>query len=364
MCKHAAFLLLLGGAISRPLASQTADLQRLRARVDSLSRELKRAAAIADLADSLEHQRAFSGRDTIAIGSLRIVTDPSPLPVRAAAARAWPVLDSLYGDAAQALARNPYVIRAFDPDTNAPRPMVYVGLAVPWDLSVTDLTRLLVANVPMPSPDHAFVTWLGGTLRPATRAAQERTNVYVELVTAPSTPARDCFLGALPACRIALGLQSAGDPLDLWYPGTAERRALVTLVFADFFNHGASAGAFASCTAGVDSVCDALLRRLPAGSLPGPLGTQARTTLLRVALEAGGRDAYHRLVADSDQALSDRIASAANADLDGVLTRWRDQILAARPPAVSLSWWEIALTLAWAGVFGACALRSSRWRLG
>ena len=36
-------------------------------------------------------------RDTIAVGALRIVTDPSPLPVRAAAERAWPVLDSLYG---------------------------------------------------------------------------------------------------------------------------------------------------------------------------------------------------------------------------------------------------------------------------
>ena len=364
MCKRGGILALLGAIAGPVLAAQAPELQRLKSRADSLSRELLRAAAIADLADSLEQQRAFAGRDTIAVGSLRIVTDSSPLPVRAAAARAWPVLDSLYGDAAQALARNPYVIRAFDPDTNAPRPMVYVGLAVPWSLGVADLTRLLIANAPMPPPDRALVTWLGGTLHPATRAALERTDVYLDLVTAPSTPARACFLGALPACRIALGLQSGGDPLDLWYPGAVERRALVTRAFADFFNHGASAGAFASCTAGADSVCEALLRRLPAGSLPGPLGPQARTTLLRVALRAGGRDAYRRLVADSGRALSDRIAGAANADLDDVLTQWRNQILAARPPAVALRWWEISLALTWAGVFGACALRSSRWRLG
>lgn len=364
MCKPAGLLVLFAALLGPRLAGQATDLQRLRSRVDSLSRELRRASAIADLADSLEHQRAFAGRDTVAVGSLRIVTDPSPLPVRAAAERAWPVLDSLYGDAAQLLARFPYVIRAFDPDTTAPRPMMYVGLAVPWDMSVATLARLLVTNAPMPPPDHAFVTWLGGTVRPPTRAAQDRTDVYFDLVTAPSTPARACFLGALPACRIALGLQPGGDALDLWYPGAAERRALVTRAFADYFDHGATAPALQSCAAGGDSVCDALLRRLPTGTLPGPLGAQARVTVVRVALEMGGRDAYRRLVADSDAPIADRIAGAAHASLDDVLIQWRREILAARPPSVALPWWAVSLSLGWATLFGICALRSSRWRLG
>ncbi len=364
MCKPAGVLLLLGAVVGRPLAAQTTDLQRLRARADSLSRELARASAIADLADSLEHQRAFAGRDTIAVGGLRIVTDPSPLPVRAAAAQAWPVLDSLYGDAAQALARYPYVIRAFDPDTTAPRPTVYVGLAVPWDMSAAALTRLLIGNVPMPPPDHALASWLGGTLRPTMSATRERTDVYLQLVTAPSTPARDCFLGALAACRIALGLQSGGDVLDLWYPGAAERRALVTRAFPDYFNHGANAGAFQACAAGVDSVCDALLRHVPAGTLPSPIGAQARTTVVRLALRLGGRGAYRRLLADSGVPMFERLGSAANANMDDVLARWRREILAARPPSVALPWWAVGLALAWAAVFGTGALRSSRWRLG
>ncbi len=364
MCRAGGVLLLLGAVAGRPLAAQATDVQRLRSRVDSLSRESARARAIADLADSLERQRAFSGRDTIAVGSLRIVTDPSPLPVRAAAERAWPVLDSLYGDAAQALTQYPYVIRAFDPDTTAPRPTVYVGLAVPWDMSVADLAAVLIGNAPMPPPDHALASWLGGTLRPTSRITRERTDVYVQLVTAPSTLARACFLGALSACRIALGLQSGGDVLDLWYPGPAERRALVTRAFADYFNHGANAGAFQQCASGADSACDALLRRLPASALPSPLGGQARISLLRVALQSGGRDAYRRLVADSGAPLFDRIAHAANANMDDMLAQWRGVILAARPPSVALPWWAVSLSLGWVAACGLCALRSSRWRLG
>jgi len=364
MCKRTGLVLLLGAALTRPLASQATDVQRLRALVDSLSREWTRAGAIADLADSLERQRAFSGRDTIAVGALRIVTDPSPLPVRAAAERAWPVLDSLYGDAAALLAQHPYVIHAFDPDTNAPRPTVYVGLTVPWDMSAAVLTRLLVANAPMPLPDQAFVSWFGGPLRPPTRAPQDRTDVYLELVTAPSTPARACYLGALRDCRLALGLQSAGDLLDLWYPSAAERRALVNREFADYFNHGANALSLHACAAGADNACEALLRRLPAGSLPGPLAAQARTTLVRVAMEMGGRDAYRRLVTDPQAPMADRIASAANATLDDVIARWRHTILASRPPSVALPWWAVSLALGWAAAFGVCALRSSRWRLG
>src|SRR5258708_7985925 len=153
MCKRAGLPLLLGAIAGRPLASQVTDVQRLRARVDSLSREWARATAIGALADSLELQRAFPGRDTIAVGALGIVTDPSPLPVRAAAERAWPALDSLYGDAAQLLTRYPYVVRAFDPDTTAPRPTMYVWLAVPWVMSAAVQARLLEAHEP-PLPPH------------------------------------------------------------------------------------------------------------------------------------------------------------------------------------------------------------------
>src|SRR5713226_9638278 len=175
------------------LSAQDSTLVRLRHRADSLAREWRQANAIADLVDSLERERATSGKDTISVGALRIVANPSPLPLREAAARAWPVIDSLYGPAAQDLARSPYIIRAIDPDTTVPRGTLHVGMEVPWNLSESALTLLLQSNVPMPDPDPALRNWLGGTVRPSVRATWDREATYVQLVTAPSQAARDCF---------------------------------------------------------------------------------------------------------------------------------------------------------------------------
>src|SRR2546426_8916056 len=63
------------------------DVPRLQARADSLLREWRRASAVADMVDSLNHARAAGGTDTISVGALRIVTNPSPARLREAAAR-------------------------------------------------------------------------------------------------------------------------------------------------------------------------------------------------------------------------------------------------------------------------------------
>src|SRR6266508_5206397 len=120
MCSSHWLLLLLSLVCSPTLHGQ--DLPRLQARSDSLAREWRRANAVANAVDSLERERALAGRDTIRVGALTIITNPSPLPLRLAAARAWPVIDSLYGSEAQSLARRSYVIVALDPDTTIERP--------------------------------------------------------------------------------------------------------------------------------------------------------------------------------------------------------------------------------------------------
>src|SRR5947207_4396150 len=107
-------------ACTRALPGQ--DLPRVQARADSLAREWRRANAVANAIDSLERTRALAGRDTIRVGALTIVTNPSPLPLREAAGRAWPVIDSVYGDDARQLAHRPYAIVAVDPDTTVERP--------------------------------------------------------------------------------------------------------------------------------------------------------------------------------------------------------------------------------------------------
>lgn len=362
MCRRAWAFLLMTVAWASAAEAQDTTVARLRARADSLARAWREAGAFADLVDSLERARAGEGRDTIAVGALRIVTNPSPLPVRQAAARAWPVIDSLYGTAAADLAQRPYLIRAVDPDTAAPRSVFHVGLEVPWDLDEAAVVTFLLSNVPMTLPDPALGAWLGAPLRPALRSQHDRATVYVQLVTAPSAASRRCFLGAIARCVDALGLSDAAGELGRWYPSAGERRALVTGSFAEFFNHGATAAAFRACASGSDADCTGLLRGLPGGALPKPLGYEARATLVYVALRLGGRDAYRRLLAKPSDPLAVRLAAAAGVPLDSLVVRWREDMMASRPATVLLPAWAFAVALAWTALFAGCGVWSTRWR--
>jgi hypothetical protein len=362
---RAACVLLVGTvALAAPTPAQDTIVTRLKARADSLVREWRQASTFADVVDSLERKRAGEGRDTIAVGALRIVTNPSPLPIQQAAARAWPIIDSLYGTVAADLAKRPYLIRALDPDTAVPRSAFHVGLEVPWDLDEASVVTLLLTNVPMTPPDRVLGDWMGAPLRPAVRSQHDRATVYVQLVTAPSDASRRCFLGEIARCIDALGLGDATRELERWYPSPGERRALVTRAFAEFFNHGATAAPFRGCASGSDTDCTELLRGLPGNALPKPLGYEARATLAHVALRLGGRDAYRRLLANPSDPLPARLAAAAGMPLDSLVDRWRGDMMASRPATVLLPAWAFAVALAWTAFFAGCGLWSTRWRAG
>src|SRR6266702_3785244 len=177
--------------------AQDTVVMRLRSSADSLLRAWREAQALANVADSLERERATADRDTIAVGYLRIMANRSPLPLRKAAERAWPAIDSLYGNAAADLIQYPYIIRAVDPDTTVGRSVFHVGLEVPWDLDLRSTTTLLLANVPVAPIDRPLADWLGAPLRPSLDPAEERRAVYLQLVTAPSQAVRACLLGEL-----------------------------------------------------------------------------------------------------------------------------------------------------------------------
>lgn len=342
---------------------QDTTVTTLRHRADSLAAEWHRADVLARLADSMERERAIGGRDTIAVGSLRIIANRSPLPLREAATRAWVVVDSLYGPAAQQLAERPYLILAVDPDTATRRPVLRVGFELAWDMSVDDLTNLLLANIPLAPPDRELDTWLGAPLRPRLEGTRDFARSYVRLVTAPSQSARLCFLGDIPSCRSVLDLDDADSSFLQWYSSPEERRALLLRSFADYFNRPATAATWRECTRGGDRECVQLLRTLPPGSIPPPLGTDAHRLLAHVALRIGGRGAYGRLLADSSGALGERLAAAAGVRLDTLVLRWRADVLAARPAVVTLPRWAVPVALGWILLLGGCALRSSRWRV-
>ncbi len=349
--------------LASPLPSQDSLMVRRRRQADSLLGSWRAAQLLADVADSLERVRATAGSDTIAVGGLRIIVNPSPLPWREAAARAWPVIDSLYGSAAADLPRRPYVFRAVDPDSGVRRTVLHVGVELPWDLDVRGTTTVLLTTVTAPHFDPALADWLGTALRPTFRPEDERTAVFVQLVTAPSEAVRRCFLGDIARCKDVLQVGDSTGLVTRWYVTPAEREALVTESFADYFARGAAAPSLQRCRQHRDDACTALLQSLPPGSLPRPLGHAARLVLVREALRAGGRDAYRRLVARDRGAIAARLSSAAGMDIDSLVARWRDDVLGGRPRPLTLPWWAGCAAIGWAAFFGFCALRSSRWRL-
>jgi hypothetical protein len=337
------------------------SLRRLEVRSDSLAFEWRRANALAAMVDSVDRAPGAAGSDTIRVGALRIITDRSALPLREAAIRAWPAIDSLYGLDAELLQRRPLVVAAYDPDTTVPRPLRRGAVQIPWDLDVASLTWILLANVPIARGDSALEHWLGRTVRPTVVLDRELAAVYVRLVTAPSQAARSCFSGAIASCRDAVGLVSAPDLVLRWYPSPAERRALVARTFSPYVQ-GAERSRLQACVDGNDTACQEALRALPFDAVPRPLGLDARETLLHLALRLGGREAYHRLMAAADQPMADRLASAAGVTTDSLLTRWRAAVLAARPAPLALPSSGVWMGLGWALFFAACGLRSSRWR--
>jgi hypothetical protein len=356
-------LALAGSLVASPLCSQDSLMGKLRRQADSLLGAWRHAGKLADFADSLEHVRATAGSDTIAVGGLRIIVNPSRLPWRQAAERAWPVIDSLYGSAAGDLPRHPYIFRAVDPDSSVRRTVLHVGVEVPWDLDVRATTTLLLTTVTPPSFDPALADWLGAALRPTLRPQDERGAVFVQLVTAPSAAVRACFLGDIARCKDVLQVGDSTGLLARWYVTPAEREALVTESFSDYFARGATAPSLQSCRQHHDDACTALLQSLPPGTLPRPLAHPARMLLVREALDAGGREAYRRLMARPSAPIGEKLSNAAGMDIDSLVVRWRNDVLAARPRPLTLPWWAGFVAIGWTVFFGFCALRSSRWRL-
>src|SRR5438132_1578021 len=203
MCRKRWVLLVLGLSCTRGLTGQ--DLPRLQARADSLAREWRHATAVADAIDSLERARVFVGHDTIRVGALTIVTNASPLPLHAAAARAWPLIDSAYGDDARQLEERPYVIVPVDPDTTIERPPWHNGTEIPWDQDVTSLTLLLLSTVPIAPADTALQGWLGGPVRP--------------LMHARRWSAMSCGWAAEPRIAVWWRVRGCRSPIDWRRPG-------------------------------------------------------------------------------------------------------------------------------------------------
>ncbi len=348
-------------ALPASLVAQQEDTLALSRRADSLGRLWVEANALADLTDSLARAPVVPRTDTLVVGSLLLVTNRSPLPVRAAAERAWPAIDSLYGSEARQLEQTPYLIQAVDPDSGF-RSGRWWGLQIPWDYSVKETADLLLVSVPMPPMDLAFQRWAGTNLRPSPRGWRfDLEESYIALVTSHYAISQECFLGRIARCRSLLGLDQDNSPLRL-FSTLAERQKVARLLYVAFQRADLRADLI-PCLAGSDSSCQAALARVPPEQLPRPVPAALRIGLTTLALRLGGREAYSRLKGDSLAPMPTRLSLAAGVPLDSLLALWQGAVVQARPKPVAIPPFGVVVGLGWGMVFGLMALRSSRWRV-
>src|SRR5438093_1612454 len=247
MCSGRWALALLAASVGT-LSAQ--DVPRLQARADSLLREWRRASAVADMVDSLNHARAAGGTDTISVGALRIVTNPSPARLREAAARAWPVIDD--GRNALALGESPDPLQQWYPSAGERRALVFRSFAEYFgysdhgarkptlqlcgagsDSACTELLRSLPPGVlPRPLTYDAHAALVHIALRLGGREA------YHRLVATPGAPIADRLAGAAGVSVDSLVAQWRSEiltarPTPVTLPPWGPRAALGwTAVFA------------------------------------------------------------------------------------------------------------------------------------
>ncbi len=350
-----------------PVAAQRAmgvPPERLAARVDSLAAAWREASALADLADSLANTERPPMLDTVTAGALTILVNPTSLPVAAAAANAWRHLDSLYGDAAARIAvGEPARLIVVPADARERTIATYTGQEIPDNMSPEALAQLLRGSFPVPQPGRQFDDWLGGSLHPPLPDKREAEAAYLQLVTLPYAVNSRCLQGDVAACRAALDLFADQDPIASRYQSPEDRRYAISQISTVLASDPATTPTYEECIGGRDDACRSLLGVAARASMPRPLGLEARGLLTWVAVRLGGRAGYLRLVDGADRSPISRLEAAAGVPVDTIITRWRAEVLAARPEPVAVPVSGVVSGLGWMVVLAACALGSSRWRV-
>lgn len=357
-------LLLLILAASPLLAQkqQAGELAELERKRDSVYRLWREARDLVLLQDSLAHVAAVGRLDTLAVGHLRIITNRSPLPIRAAAEAVWPRLETFYGDAAVNFVHHPILIQAVDYSKQRKgfAPADRWGNLMPITTSLDELKRYLGGMFSLGYHDNGLNAWLSGNVVPRNDSLLSR-DAYVSLVTLEYDSGRLCLEGDLRWCNGILGL-NAQDPLaHLVTP--ADRRTQVRHL-ESLFRMQRVVDRYNECIADDDAACVQLLRTVTTSSLWSSTRSEGRQLVVALAIRIGGSGGYTRLIQDSTRTMAERLAYASGVPLDTLIGRWRNEVIAARPAPVSLSPVGLMIGLGWIALLGFLGTRSTRWRLG
>ena len=312
--------------------------------------------------------------DTIVVGPLHLQVEPSLVPLATRAAQA--ALDSLrpgMGTTIDRLRRYLYVLRverftrwnSDRPDSNvvveaydrAGPPLMNIRQRYDTAL-VASAIRMYAPFLVVRDASPSLVGWMGGFVSLDSLTREDWRTIRFSLVSSRAVVARRCYAGDVPACSVALQFTTAADPVREWYDARDRQLIVKRSENVALRINGLSTK---HCLDGDDLSCITLLRRYPPASLPEPMGLQARTTLVRLAVHMGGAGAVERLL-DGDQSPLERLSIAARMPVDSVIQRWQTSARTLRSSSRDLSAQVVLGALFWSLALGALSLRSSRWR--
>lgn len=359
-------LLVLAGSAPRVRAQSQAEY---RAKVQALVPIWRSVAAEQRQEDSVR-ARALP-RDTVRVGVISVLADSGLQSLaRDAAAAASGVLEARFGRSTDVLRSHRFTLRRSNAMLGSAPTVDVAELATGGKevlsqsvAATTDAVadawlyrgaRLLAVAL---GPD--FGRWMGSRLPVDTATAATWTGARIDLVTSSNSAARACYAGSSAACATALGLAGEDNPAANWFDA-AERRQLVAT--AGYQLRQGHEAIFRRCKVGNDSAaCDSLLQSMPVAEIQPPLPSGARQSVMRLALQLGGRDALARMLAAPDTR-REQLAAAAGIPADSLAGLWRRRVLEARTSNPSITWGLAITSLIWTATCGGLALGSSRWR--
>jgi hypothetical protein len=179
---------------------------------------------------------------------------------------------------------------------------------------------------------------------------------YFNLILTPAISARKCYEGDADRCWDALGLRNVETSWESWYDAD-ERRAWAR---RGMWTSGGDQ--VEVCPAGTAQCLVYVKARQE--DAPIPAQPYTRASFLGFALRVGGEGALVRLNAgDETTSLAERLVSASGLSPDDLVESWREEVLAAAPPAkTGLSLKLLSGALLWSLVMSGLAMRSTRWR--
>lgn len=235
-----------------------------------------------------------------------------------------------------------------------------------WDMTAraplvaayfTDHSRRRLASL----VDSSLARWIGGTLGAAsarfdTVTTFEWTQLRLDLISATSPVPRRCYEGSLRDCRHVLGLDSARSRVREHYDSAGRRyivqRNAEQLKRRDF-------AATASCLAGADSACVAVLERGFVDVSIASIGQ--RMALLQLAIQRGGPDAAARVLSAKGTP-AQQLEAISRLPIDSLAGAWHSRIRNERVASDNMSPGMALASIGWLALFGVMAARNKRWR--